>query len=148
MSYDLYLLPLAPEDDFDAALALFSSLEHDTPIEEQFDARSAVNAVTRLDPRYEAKSFDGDPMAEFLSLPIEAARLCHDSVQLNGTGHGGWPLAQFFFYRSRVVIHCYSGTTADELDQLVSAVCLQTGLAAVDPQFGTVLRPQADGTLA
>ncbi|MDB5312362.1 MAG: hypothetical protein JWO38_6564 [Gemmataceae bacterium] len=52
------------------------------------------------------------------------------------------------FCRNRAIIHWYSGTTADELDQCVIAICGKTGLAAVDPQARRVWRLQPDGTLA
>lgn len=77
----------------------------------------------------------------------EEARLRDDSVQLNGRADDGQPLAQFHLHQYYIVIHCYSGTNADELDRYIVALCAATGLAAVDPQVCNIWRHLEDGTL-
>jgi hypothetical protein len=149
MSFDLYLLPLQHADDFDAAMALLDALDRkDSEYAYELDARDAAQTILQLDPRFRRFEKNFVQIAESEGVTEEEARLRHDSVEVNGRGDDGQPLAQFQFHRFHVVIHCYPGTSADELDQYVIALCAATGLSAVDPQEGKVWRLQKDGTLA
>jgi hypothetical protein len=149
MSFDLYLLPLQQTDDFDTAMSLLDALGRKDPeYAYELDAREAAQAILQLDPRYQPFKKDFVAIAKYEQITEEEARLRHDSVELNGTADDGQPLAQLHFHRYHIVIHCYSGTSADELDRYVIALCAATGLAAVDPQAGNVWRLQEDGTLA
>jgi len=149
MSFDLYLLPLQHTDDFDTAMKLLGALDRKDPdYTYELDARNAAQTILQLDPRYRPVQKMFGEIAKYEGITEEEARLRHDSVQLGGRAEDGQPLAQFHFYRYYIIIHCYSGTSADELDQYVLALCATTGLAAVDPQGGVVWRLQEDGTLA
>lgn len=149
MSFDLYLLPLQHTDDFDAAMKLLDALNRKDPnYAYELDARNAAQTVLQLDPRYQPFQKNFAEIAKYERITEQEARIRHDSVELNGQAADGQPLAQFHFHRYHIIIHCYSGTTADELDQHVLALCAATGLAAVDPQEGVIWRLQEDGTLA
>lgn len=149
MSFDLYLLPLRPTDDFDAAMSLLHALDRKDPnCVYELDARDGAKTILQLDSRYQPSQKNFAEIARFEKTTEEEARRRYDSVELNGRANDGQPLAQFHFHRYHIVIHCYSGTSADELDQYVIALCAATGLAAVDPQEVNVWRLQQDGTLA
>ncbi len=148
MSFDLYLLPLQPEDDFDTAMSLLDALDRKDPeCAYELDARNAAQTILQLDPRYRPFQKNFAEIAKFAKITEDEARRRHDSVELNGRADDGQPLAQFHFHPYHIVIHCYSGTTADELDRYVIELCKATGLAAVDPQQNNVLRLLEDGTL-
>ena len=149
MSFDVDLVPLWPDDDFAAAMDTLTWLDaggrfHPPPL----DPQSVAAVVMRIDPRYRPVAVDAEAIADRLGTmsPGEVRRRFAD-VHLGGRADDGSPLAQLHFYQSHVVIHCYSGTSADELDQMVIAICRQTGLAAIDPQTEVVWRMQPDGTL-
>jgi hypothetical protein len=111
------------------------------------DARDAAQTILRLDPRYRAFQKNFAEIAKHEKITEEEARRRHDSVELNGRDNHGQSLAQFHFHRYHIVLHCYSGTSPDELDRYVIELCRATGLAAVDPQESNVWRLLADGTL-
>lgn len=149
MSYDIYLLPLQTTDDFDSAMSLLSGLdEKPMVVEGPIDARDAASAVSEMDQRYKPFERDYAAIARYEKISEEDARKRYDWVELNGTSESGKPLAQFVFNRTHVVIHWYSGTTSEELENFLQAICSVTGFAAVDPQEGTVSWLREDGTLA
>jgi hypothetical protein len=148
MSFDLYLLPLQLEDDFDTAMSLLAALEcKDPEYAYELDARDTAQTILQLDPRYRPYQKDFAQIAEYEKITEDEARQRYDSVQLDGHDDAGRSLAQFHFHRYYIVIHCYSGTSADELDAYVIELCKATGLAAVDPQESKVWRILEDGTL-
>ncbi|HEX5270926.1 MAG TPA: hypothetical protein VFW33_10580 [Gemmataceae bacterium] len=148
MSIDIYLLPLQPADSFEVAEVVLASLECNAEAGPHVDIRDAAEVIIRMDGRYTPFEKDYVAIAAFENTTEEEARRRYDHVELNGVATNGAPLAQMIFYRKWAVISWYSGTTADELDRYVIAICASTGLAAVDPQARTVWRLQPDGTLA
>lgn len=148
MSFDIYLIPLQPIDDFESAMLIFDSLDKGFAAPKfEGDARLAADVIMQLDTRYRPFQRNFPEIARYERISEVEARERHDSVLLNGMTTGGEPMAHFEFHRDHVVVHWYSGTTPDELDQYIVAICKATGLAAVDPQESSVLRLQADGTL-
>ena len=147
MSIDIHLLPLQPTDDFDEAMKLLDELHRGELRNPSWDARDAVPTLIQLDGRYRVYEKDYASIAQFEGISEEEARQRHGSVQLNGENANGDALAQVEFNRNHITIHNYPGTTAEELDDCVVALCRHTGLAAVDPQEGAVWRIQEDGTL-
>lgn len=151
MSFDLYLLPLQHEDDFDSAMSFFAALDGNDPdYAYELDARDAAKTILELDPRYatlQISAADQDRFNKTAAGKAYLESLCN-SVQLTGHAEDGQPLAQFQFHRYHIVIHSYSGTSADELDRYVIALCAATGLAVVDPQRREIWRLQQNGTLA
>jgi hypothetical protein len=148
MSFDLYLLPLQATDDFQSAMSVLDTLDR-VGIEPQpgLDVRHAADVIMQLDPRYRSIRMNFAEIAKYERISEEEARTKYVWIELNGTANSGEPMAQFVFHPRHAVIHWYAGTTPDELDRYVIAICAATGLAAVDPQEETVQWLQEDGTL-
>ena len=150
MSTDLYLVPVIEGEDFAAGMALFEALEsgEGESLYEGADGRKAAKVLTDLDPRYTAFEKDYTEIARLERIREEEARRKYDEVQLNGTSRDGKPLSQFNFYRDRIIVHIYSGSTESEINTLLVALCRATGFGVVDPQSEEVYRLRPDGRLA
>jgi hypothetical protein len=149
MSFDLYLVPLKPTDDFEAAMATFERLESNGPnTSASSDVRTAAELLRKLDPRYTPFALDHDEIARFEGISVADAKERYNYVELNGPEDADEPLAQFTFHRDHIVVHWYSGTTEEEMFGYLKAISRQTGLSLVDPQAGKVYRLDANGEFA
>jgi len=146
MSLDLYLFRLEPNTDFDAASTLLDDLAAKRVVDPSFDAREAVDALLRLEPRYRRVAVDPASLARLRGVSEDAVRREFDFVSVDGPP--AVPLAQFTFSRSYISVSWYSGTTEAQLERYLEELCRITGYAALDPQSGQILRLQANGRLA
>ncbi|MDB5312365.1 MAG: hypothetical protein JWO38_6567 [Gemmataceae bacterium] len=92
MSVDVYLLPLRPADDFDAAMEVLASLDRHAEPGPHGDVRDAAELITRMDGRYSPFEKDYAAIAAFENTTEAEARRRWDHVELNGLTTGGAPL--------------------------------------------------------
>jgi len=144
MSVDVYLLPLQPDEDFEAAMVLFTGLEDRTmSVESSFDVRPLHEVIMKLDPRYQRTETKYAEVARFVKGI--GGDLNDHFLSLHGKSEAGLPLSQFNFHRGYVIIHEYPGTTSDQMDRFIDTICRSTGLAVVYPAFGEVHRVGDEG---
>ena len=129
MSYDLYLFRLDTNADFKAARAMLDDLMDNKITDPVFDARDAVDALAKIEPRY----------------GLEPLRRGRDFVQL--VGPEKLRMADFVFSPSYISTSLWSGTTRDELDRYLKELCRVTGYSVLDPQSGQIYRLQPNGEL-
>jgi hypothetical protein len=143
MSTDLYLMRLRPDTDFDDAMAILDRMEEGAAGSTAGDAREAAQTLMALDPRFRPFAMDYAAIAQYEGISEAEARRRYDHVELDGPEE--LRLAQFIFYRSHVVIHWYSGTSEEDMDSYLKALCDTWGFALIDPQGGEVYRLGPDG---
>lgn len=145
MSYDLYLFRLAADADFKAASALMDKLTDEKVTDPAFDARDAIDTLLNIEPRYKRRAVDYAALARRRGTSEEEVRRQHNYIQVLGPLSS--PMAMFTFCPSYISVNLGSGTSAEELERYLTALCRVTGYSVVDPQSGEVHRLQANGTL-
>ena len=142
MSFDLYLLPLEPDDDYETADRLIAQLFQGADISGPYDARKFAKVLIDLDSRFRPIEMDYAAIARYERISEDDARRRYDHLELNGPE--SQCLAQFTFCRNYIVIHWYSGTSSEEMNRYLEVLCKVSGLTVVDPQSSVVLRPSED----
>ncbi len=145
MSFDLFLFRLDPNADFDTARVLLDNLIDKKAADPAFDARDAVDALLRIEPRYRRIDLNYAALARARGTSEDAVRRDFDFIQVDGPVD--LPMAQFNFSQGYISVSWYSGTTEAELDRYLRELCRVTGYSVVDPQNGQVFRLQANGEL-
>jgi hypothetical protein len=145
VSFDLFLFRLDPSADIKTASALLHSLADKKTVDPSFDARTAVDALLKIEPRYSRRDFDYAALAKIRRTSEEVVREEFDFIAVEGPM--GVKLAQFSFSRSYISVSWYSGTTEQELDRYLKELCRVTGYSVFDPQNGVIYRLQPDGEL-
>jgi hypothetical protein len=150
VSFDLYLLPLKPNDDADTAMEMLERVESGDAAGQfaALDVRTASDVLQRLEPKYTAFPLDHNEISKAMNISVADAKSRFNYVEMNGPEDADPPLAQFTFHRNGVVVHWYGGTTESEMFSYLKAIAKQAALSLLDPQDGKVYRLNASGEFA
>jgi hypothetical protein len=149
MSYDLYALPIGPDDEPEDVLAAVMDFAEDDEGDRWTDAAKAradatAKALIALNPLLEPYAFDYAAIAEFEKITEAAARERYQHIELNGP-EGGSPVQIELEsdHASISVPYWYSGDDAREkLGEMLSYLATiesQTGWRAYDPQLSRMI---------
>lgn len=140
MSFDLYLLPArAVRGDAERARAYveredesFDEIPAARDPESEVKKRELADVLKRMKPHYREFEMNFDAIAEDEGISADEARRKYRHIELNGAETPAE--AQVLFFDRYVLVHWYSGTSGDDMDAILKALCVSGDFVVYDPQ--------------
>jgi len=151
MSYDFRLFKRRADEDPHETAQRDSEELAATPLDPQKESlkRSVADALIAHNPKLEVFQFDYDKIAEFEKISVEAARLKHRHLELNGPEEecNGIQITLFDDEASVTVPFWHEGDKAadtfHEIWSYLEIIGREAGYLIYDPQVDRVIDPSA-----